>query len=320
MGRTAPGTYEKLLTLAKEANLNNIRIFGWHNPEIPEFYELCDSLGLTVWQDMIPLGSGNIPKERSYIDKVLQTGISVAKERRNHPCYVMMEGGEEYFLRTRDVKFANDFLMELGDSLKKYFPIPYVPDSPLTCEASREAGYKPKEATHALGYFYSMGNFLMEEWYRKQDYPIVPEFAVTSVPSVESLRKFIPEAEMWPPGLSWGHHWADLDRLKMQNYDVFGDDMAKGTLEDFVNSTQDAQGIIFQNGVEYFRRQKPRLSGIALCHWITYWPDMKWGIIDAYQKPKRSYDYVKRAYQPLLVCLDFTKRRWNREENRNNFV
>lgn len=315
VGRTAPGTYEKLLVLAKEANLNNIRIFGWHNPEIPEFYEICDSLGLTVWQDMLPLGSGNIPMEKSYVEKVLQVAKSVAIERRNHPSLIMMEGGEEYFLRTRDVKFANDFLLQLGDTLQHYLPLPYVPDSPLTCAASQEAGYKPKEATHALAYFYSMGRWLMEDWYRKQDYPIVPEFAITSVPNVESLKKFIPEAEMWPPGLSWGHHWADLDKLKMQNFDTFGEERSNGTLQEFVDATQDAQGVIFQNGVEFFRRQKPRLSGIALCHWITYWPDMKWGIVDAYQQPKRSYDFVKRAYQPLLVCLDFTRRRWHNDES-----
>ncbi|MFI3322408.1 MAG: hypothetical protein R3Y50_07790 [Rikenellaceae bacterium] len=314
VGRTAPGTYETLLVQAKEANLNNIRIFGWHNPEIPEFYEICDSLGLTVWQDMIPLGSGNIPKDEQVISHIIDNGISVVKERRNHPSLVMMEGGEEYFLRTRDVEFANNFLMRLGDSLQTYNPIPYVPDSPLNCEASREAGYKSKEATHALAYFYGMGRWLMEDWYRKQDYPIVPEFAITSVPSVESIKKFIPEDELWTPGLSWGFHWADLYHLKMQNFDTFGETFANGELEEFVNATQDSQGVIFQNGVEFFRRQKPRLSGIALCHWITYWPDMKWGIIDAYQKPKRSYEFVKRAYQPLLVSLDFTRRRWHNDE------
>ncbi|MFI3278233.1 MAG: hypothetical protein SNH28_05535, partial [Rikenellaceae bacterium] len=314
-GRTAPGTYHKLLKLAKDGNLNNIRIFGWHNPEIPEFYHICDSLGLTVWQDMIPLGSGNIPREEAVINRILANGVSVVKERRNHPSLIMMEGGEEYFLRTRDAKFANEFLLRLGDSLQRYAPLPYVPDSPLTCEASYEAGYKKKEAHHALAYFYGMGNWLMEDWYRRLKYPIIPEFAITSVPSVESLKKFIPEQEMWPPGLSWGHHWADLDRLKMQNYDTFGEECAGGTLEEFVDATQISQGVIFQNGVEFFRRQKPNLSGIALCHWITYWPDMKWGIVDAYQKPKLSYDYVKRAYQPLLVCFDFERRRWHRDES-----
>lgn len=159
-----------------------------------------------------------------------------------------------------------------------------------------------------------MGHALMEDWYQTLDYPVVPEFAITSVPNVESLEKFIPEEEMWPPGLSWGHHWADLDRLRMQNWDAFNDQKT-GSLQEFVDATQDAQGIIFQNGVEYFRRQKPSLSGIALCHFITYWPDIKWGIIDNYQKPKRSYEFVKRAYQPLLISLHFNKRRWHNDES-----
>ncbi len=314
VGRTAPGTYEKLLTLAKEANLNNIRIFGWHNPEIKEFYDICDSLGLTIWQDMVPLGSGNIPREPARVDNILNKAVATAKVRRNHPSLIMMEGGEEYFLRTRDAQFANELLLRLGDSLQKYLPLPYVPDSPLNYGASQEAGYLPNEAHHALRYFYDMGDWLMEDWYHTIDSPIIPEFAVTSVPSVESLRKFIPEDELWPPGLSWGHHWADFKHLELQNYDAFGETYVDKGLEAFVNATQDAQGIVFQSGIEYFRRNKPRTSGVALCHWITYWPDMKWGIVDAYQQPKRSYDFVKRAFQPLLVSFDFDRRRWLNDE------
>ncbi len=314
-GRTNVEEYKKLISMAKEANMNNIRIFGWHPPEIPEFYQFCDEMGITVWQDMIPLGTGNIPSEREKLEDIFNEAVKVIKERRNHPSLIMMEGGEEMLLRTRDAHFGRAFLEELGDSLQKYVKLPYVPDSPLTCAVSQEAGFKPKEAVHALRYFYEMGRWLHEEWYQTNasGFPIVPEFAITSVPSVKSLKKFIPENELWPPGLSWGHHWADLTRLRMQNWDVFDDEMT-GSLEEFVDATQDAQGIIFQNGIEYFRRHKPSLSGIALCHYITYWPDMKWGIVDNYQEPKRSYDFVKKAYQPLLINLNFTKRRWNKNE------
>ena len=41
---------------------------------------------------------------------------------------------------------------------------------------------------------------------------------------------------------------------------------------------------------------------------------MKWGIVDNYQQPKRSYRYVQRAYQPLLVNLQFDRRRWKQDE------
>ncbi|PWJ58016.1 beta-mannosidase [Dyadobacter jejuensis] len=314
VGRTSVAEYKTLIDLAKKANMNNIRIFGWHPPEIPEFYELCDRAGLTVWQDVIPFGTGNIPQDEVFLNKAIQEGIAVIKERRNHPSLIMMEGGEEMMLRTRDPKFTRRFLEQFGDSLQQYVDLPYVPDSPLTDEASMEAGFKPKEAVHALGYFYNMGNWLLEDWYKSLDYPIVPELAITSVPSVKSLKKFIPENEMWPPGLSWGYHWADLDKLRMQNYDAFNDEKT-GSLEEFVNATQDSQGIIFQLSVEHFRRNKPRLSGIALCHFITYWPDMKWGIVDNYQEPKRSFDYVQTAYQPLLVNLNFEKRRWKTSES-----
>lgn len=312
-GRTNVDEYKELIRLAKEANMNNIRIFGWHPPEIPEFYQYCDEMGITVWQDMVPMGTGNIPTEEDKLNEIFAEAARVIKERRNHPSLIMMEGGEEMLLRTRDPKFGRQFLERLGDTLKSYADLPYVDDSPLTCHVSKAAGYKPKEAVHALRYFYDMGKWLHEDWYQRLVFPIVPEFAITSVPSVESLRKFIPENEMWPPGLSWGYHWADLTRLKMQNWDVFGDQKT-GSLEEFVNATQDAQGIIFQNGIEYFRRQKPNLSGIALCHFITYWPDMKWGIVDNYQKPKRSYNFVNKAYQPLLINLQFTKRRWHKDE------
>ena len=44
-------------------------------------------------------------------------------------------------------------------------------------------------------------------------------------------------------------------------------------------------------------------------------PDIKWGIIDYYGEKKLAFDYVKRAYQPLLVSLEYTKRRWNAGKN-----
>lgn len=314
-GRTSKEEYYELIRLAKEMNMNNIRIFGWHPPEIPEFYQYADEMGMTIWQDMIPLGTGNIPMEEENLVTIFNEGIKVVKERRNHPSLIMMEGGEEMMFRTRDPHAGRAFLERLGDSLQAYVKLPYVPDSPMTDHVAQAAGFKPKEAVHALRYFYEMGRWLHEDWYQTHadGYPIVPEFAITSVPSVESLKKFIPENEMWPPGLSWGHHWADLTRLRMQNWDVFGSEM-KGSLEEFVNATQDAQGIIFQNGIEHFRRDKPSLSAIALCHYITYGPDMKWAIVDNYQKPKNSYYFVQKAYQPLLVNFEFKKRRWDTKE------
>ncbi len=63
VGRTSKEEYKKLIEMAKAANMNNIRIFGWHPPEIPEFYQYCNEAGLTVWQDVIPLGTANLSQD-----------------------------------------------------------------------------------------------------------------------------------------------------------------------------------------------------------------------------------------------------------------
>jgi beta-mannosidase len=83
-----------------------------------------------------------------------------------------------------------------------------------------------------------------------------------------------------------------------------------GSVEEFAEATQIAQGTIFQFGIEYMRRRKPKSTAISICHFITFAPDMKWGVVDYFQVPKISYEFVRRAYQPLLVSLDYSKRRW----------
>jgi beta-mannosidase len=81
-------------------------------------------------------------------------------------------------------------------------------------------------------------------------------------------------------------------------------------MQEFVDATQIAQGVIFQYGIEYYRRRKPKSSAISICHYITFAPDMKWGIVDYYRQPKISYEYVKMAYQPLLLSMEHERRRW----------
>lgn len=70
------------------------------------------------------------------------------------------------------------------------------------------------------------------------------------------------------------------------------------------------KGTIFQFALEHFRRMKPHVSGVSLCHFITNWPIIKWDIIDYYGEEKLSYEFVKRSYQPLLPSMQFEKRRW----------
>lgn len=308
-GRSTPEKYRELVKLAKEANLNNFRIFGWHPTEIQLFYELCDSVGITVWQDILPIASLSLPKEEAFKKALFTEAVASIKQLRNHPCVVLVEGGEEILMTASDRQHNLNLMNQLGEFIKPYTSLPYIPLSPLSDATGIALGFKPKETVHANNLFYGEGQKTMEDYFNGLDYAAVPELAVSSCPNVESIKKFIPANELWPPGPAWGHHWTDFDVFRTLNFETLGDE-STGSMQAFVDATQIAQGTIFQYALEHFRRRKPRTSAISICHYITFAPDMKWGIVDYYQAKKKSYDYVKRAYQPLLVSLKYDRRRW----------
>lgn len=311
-GRTNEDTYKRLVALAKEENINNLRIFNWHPAEIPIFYKLCNEAGITVWQDIAPVNNPILHLGNDYKSAIFNEAIASLKERRNHPCNIIIEGSEEilYMSSASAREFQNEFVVELGDTLRKYTDLHYLPTSPLSSFGSIKLGYKPNESAHPHGVHYGMGNMFMEDYYPKQNYAAIPELAVTSCPNVETIKKIIPANEVWPPGPSWGYKWADLDILQGHNYEVFGEDFTNKSLDEFVEATQIAQGVYFQYAMELYRTRKPKMSAICFCHFILNTPDFKWATVDYFLQPKKSHYYIKKCYQPLLATLQYNKRRW----------
>lgn len=308
-GRNSRKKYKHFLDLAKKCNLNNLRIFGWHPPEVTDFYDICDELGITVWTNF-PLASQVLRKDSVYINKVLAESTEIIKERRNHPSNIFWMGGEEVFFSEAQVRSHNRLMMELvGKCVKENTNIPYADASMMSSPPAIRLGYKNKECIHANGHYYAAGCRFMEDYFPNIDCCIIPELTAASAPCVESLKKFIPKEDLWPVGLSWGYLMANIDILKTLNVEVFGDEKF-GSLEEFVDATQIAQGEIFKYALETIRRKKPHISGVSICHFITNRPLIKWEIVDYYGIPKKSYYYVQKAFQPLLPSLNYKKRRF----------
>lgn len=315
-GRNNNEKYQHRLNLVKDANINNLRIFGWHPPEVPEFYRLCDELGITVWTNF-SLATQAYPKDEEFIEGVLHECHQTVTQRRNHPSQIFWMGGEEVFFSGAHEESGNKIVMErIGEVVNAATNIPYGLASPLSSESAINMGFKPKESMHANEHYYQGGAEFMEEYYPSLDCAIIPELTAASAPNVSSLKRFIPEQELWPMGPSWAYHWADIDILKNLNFEVFND-YKMDSLEQFVEATQIAQGTVIQFALEHYRRQKPKMSGVAVCHFITHVPDIKWGVVDYYGEKKRSFEYLKRTYQPLLPSLAFKKRRWEAGEEFN---
>ena len=312
-GRNNYDKYKYFLLNAKEANINNLRIFGWHPPENDDFYSLCDELGITVWTNF-PFATQVFRDDEIYLKKVYNEIKATVIDRRNHPSQIMWMGGEEVFFSEAHVESNNKQLMKnIGNVVTHLTNTPYADASPLSSREAIMLGYKTKESIHANSHYYAAGAVFMEDYYPNIDVCIIPELTAASAPSIESLKKFIPKDELWPPGLSWGYHAANMDLLETLNFEVFGK-IKINKIEEFVKCSQIAQGIIFQYALENFRRRKPKVSGVSLCHFITNWPIIKWDIIDYYGVKKQSFYFVKNSYSLLLASAQYKKRRYLKED------
>ncbi len=308
-GRNNREKYKYFLNNARDCNINNLRIFGWHPPEDDDFYDICDELGITVWTNF-PFATQVFSSDEIYLNKVYKECAEIVKDRRNHPSTIMWMGGEEVYFSEAHVESNNKNLMvKIGEIVKEYTNTPYEEASPLSSREGIKLGYKSKESVHANSHYYAAGAVFMEDYYPKLDACIVPELTAASSPNISSLKKFLKKEDLWPSGFGWGYHAANMDLLATLNYEVFGTAYTD-SLEHFSEATQIAQGTIFQYSLEYFRRQKPHVSGVALCHFITNWPIIKWDIIDYYGTKKKSFDFVKRSYNPILPSLEYGKRRY----------
>ncbi|MFB0538127.1 MAG: glycoside hydrolase family 2 protein, partial [Anaerolineae bacterium] len=97
-GRARQEDYAHLLGLAKEAGINMLRVWGGGLREKRAFYDLCDELGLLVWQEF-PFACvffGHFPRHESFLSLARQECTAIVRQLRNHPTLALWCGGNEY--------------------------------------------------------------------------------------------------------------------------------------------------------------------------------------------------------------------------------
>jgi beta-mannosidase len=97
-GVPRPEKLSRLLGLAVDANVNLLRVWGGGVLESHEFYDLCDRLGLLVWQEFSQSSSGNesVPSDDpAFIATMAADAREIVPRLRRHPSLVLWCGGNE---------------------------------------------------------------------------------------------------------------------------------------------------------------------------------------------------------------------------------
>ncbi|MBM3499741.1 MAG: hypothetical protein FJX74_13860 [Armatimonadetes bacterium] len=324
---------------AVEANFNMIRVIGVGRYEPDGFYELCDRLGIMVWQDFMFASTG-YPLARLRGEIIAEADYQI-RRLRNHPCLavwcgcnedgyswshpfdhgqspgLMMDTGVYSEEDTADEwvvnRYADDpqlYTMLLRGLVSRFgLGVPYTESSP---QSRDDNGNVPNSGnSHISSWKYAL--FETDQQYDKwrghfeQVCSFDSEFCIQGPCSVATLRRFMAPENHWPPNDSWIYHiqrgHANLPHHE-QHLMVAGATFGEiNDLQTYVKYGQAVHAEMMRAEFDSARRDRPNNGGTMMWSYNDCWPTSNWSIIDYYRTPKPAYFAAKRACAPLTPIL-----------------
>jgi beta-mannosidase len=288
MGRLRKDDYEQLIGMAKKIHVNMLRVWGGGLREKRHFYEACSREGILVWQEF-PFACqflGHLPTDEPFLRTAEKEVAAIVKSLVNYPCVVAYCGGNE-ISPTRN----SHLLTRISQAVRGIDTTrPLIPASPA------------KGDEHNWYIWHGLGNI---GEYRNDNAQFASEFGLQAAPSVESLKQFLSEKEIWPPGAEWEYHRAELKKLER----YAGGFAEFSSVESFVEASQRAQAFALRTAIEHYRRRKYECSGVMFWQLNEPWPAISWSVIDYYRRPKEAYHALRDIYNPVLVSMRYDLRR-----------
>ncbi len=303
--RITPERYEALLKLVQEAGANMLRVWGGGIYEPGVFYQLCDKLGIMIWQDFM-FACAHYPQHEDFLREVRREAEIVVRRLRRHPCLAIWSGGNEndIFRFWREGKdYVNHkirwILEEVCQALDP--ETPFIPDSPFS-----PSGENPNNSNEGDSHRWAHGTAYEDDFYLKDRSRFVSEIGHLSVPPKEVLLKFIPESHLWPPfNEYWYYHSSDALRVgwRYRIGSLFQSIKNNGlpeprSLEELIDITQDLQAKAYVKWVEHYSNL-PECGGILLWNVCDCWPQISDAVIAYPLVPKKAYYAVKEVFQRI---------------------
>lgn len=303
-------TYRPLLQLARDAHLNLLRCWGGAAAPKEPFFDLCDELGLLVWQEF-PLACNLYPDDGEYLELLDRESRALIRRVRQHPCLGLWCGGNELFNAWSRMTAQSLPLRLLDRNCYDLDPAtPFLMTAPVSGMGHGDYRFRA-EGREILAIFQSA---------RCTAYS---EFGCPGASPVEVLRSIIPADEWWPPrpGTSWETHHAfgawdaeptsHLCLSAIEHY--FG---PSSSVEEMVARGSWLQTEGLKGVFEEARRQQPRCSMALNWCFNEPWPSAaNNSLVNWPTRPKPAYAGVAAACRPVLASARIPKFQWRAGES-----
>ncbi len=294
--------YRELLSTYAQLGFNLLRVWGGAMLEKECFYDICDELGIMIWQEF-PLSSSGIdnypPTDENFISYMRQVAQSYVLRRKNHPALIIWCGGNELFELTDNSKpvYTNHPLIEaLSEICRQYDPdrrfVAASPSGP-TCSAFIE-NYGKGLHWDVHGPWkpggFGMKDESLAEWgrYWEQDDALFhSEFGCPGASSLDILEAFKGDCEVMPPTtenpfwhrpICW---WIDYDNVVSDN------GRSPSSAAEYIAWSQKRQAQALETAVSCCKSRFPECGGVIIWMGHDCYPcASNTSVIDYYGRPK----------------------------------
>jgi beta-mannosidase len=307
--RISKAKYRQLLESARDANMNMLRVWGGGIYERNDFYELCDELGILVWQDFM-FGCSLYPGDQAFLDSVRQEATDNVIRLRNHPSIVIWVGNNEiesgwFHWGWKDqlpAKLWDDYLKVfygvLPEVCKSLDPSrPYWPSSPSSNLEEDNESQKMGD----LHYWQVWHASLPFSEYEKQFPRFMSEYGFQSFPQLETVNTYtLPADHDIESPVMMAHQRHPRGNQLVREY-MLREYPEPKDFASFLYVSQVLQAEGIKIGAEHLRRIMPHNMGSLFWQLNDCWPVASWSSIDYTGRWKALQYYARRFYSDILV-------------------
>ena len=309
----------KLLQMAKDAHFNMLRVWGGGIYPSDDFFNICDSLGILVWEDFMYAGS-MYPFDETFLENARIEAEEQVRRLASHPSLALWCGGNEisegYYNwgwqkslnwseeDDQAIKAGYDQLFEtiLPEAVTLYDGTrPYWPSSP-----SKGWG-RPESLTEGDVHYWGVWwGELPYEVYREKVGRFNSEYGYQSYPDYSTLVKIAEGEELNKDAKVIAAHQKhargtrQIDDFIQRYYP----DAQPKDFEEYVYLSQLSQAYGMEIAIEAHRTAKPYNMGTLYWQLNDAWPVTSWSSIDYYGNPKVLQERLKTLFAPVLLSLD----------------
>ena len=305
--------YKRLLNDAIRANMNTLRIWGGGIYEPDHFYELCDEMGIMVWQDFM-FACSMYPANDEFLDSVEKEARYQVNRLKGYASVILWCGNNEIASGWLSWGWKEELPISVWQDYKKLFHELL----PKVChELDPERFYWPSSPGHGIDQsdedqIYGKGdNHYWGVWHGGDEFDafednvgrFMTEYGMQSFPATSTIESFADKKDrVLDSAIMNAHQKASLGTGNLMKY-IEDQYRVTNDFDSVTGLSQIMQAESIRFAVEAHRRHMPYCMGTLYWQFNDCWPVISWSSIDYKGNWKALHYSARNFFKPVIVSL-----------------